>query len=455
MNKTVVKFGGSNLKSPEDFEKILRVVDAYPHPIIIIVSAFFGVTSALDEFLRSNNLNSKSIMRLRKHLWHIHRNALEANIEDPGLLEETFEEVNNRIIQLERYLLGIHYIGKTPSFAIDSILSYGERLSSCVLRAILSGHGFASREIFPEQLKLTTVDDHFSDSVDFNISEGPVKSFLAEDCTWVIPGFYGITRAGEVALFGRGGSDYSAAAIARCVGARSLDLWKDVDGFMTTDPEIVINPKGIQHLTYAEAAELAYFGAKVLHPRTVEPLSGKKIPIHIYNINKPDIQNPLTIINGSHEKENGTIKSITATSDISILKIKGEGVGILPGLLARVTQALDEQHINIKSVQTTQTAINLLLSPADLKQAARLVGQLQLALIMNIEYIDEIVLIALVGDGILKKPGIINRMVSVVACKGINIEMISFGASDVATYFIVKKEHRDIVIKDLHREFFP
>jgi len=227
-----------------------------------------------------------------------------------------------------------------------------------------------------------------------------------------------------------------------------------VDGFLSADPKIVKNPVVIKNLNYNEAAELSYFGAKILHPRTVEPLIESNIKIKLYNINDYKRLNPVSIINATSHISKRIVKSVTYTDDISILKLKGVGVGIKPGILSKITTAFDNHNINIKSVITTQTAINFILSKNDIITATELIKKLNLEIIYSIECVIDISLIAVVGEGMVSQKGIAKKVSGAIAKKNINIEIMSLGASDVAAYFIVKTADCLVAINEIHSEFF-
>jgi len=247
----------------------------------------------------------------------------------------------------------------------------------------------------------------------------------------------------------------TAAALARCIGAESVDLWKDVQGFMSADPKTVENPQVIHQLAYDEAAELSYFGARILHPRTFEPVLEKRIPIRIFNIdNVATDLTPVTVVVDQREIRKDVVKSVTFSDDFAILKLHGAGVGIKPGVMARVTSALHEAGINIKSIITAQTCINILLSRSDLKRSQDIVNHIGLIVVDEIAAVDDISLIAVVGDGILEKAGIAARVFSAVSQHDINIRTISAGASRVAIYFIVNREDCQKAVKSIHKEFF-
>jgi len=268
----------------------------------------------------------------------------------------------------------------------------------------------------------------------------------------VITGYFGCTVEGKITTFGRNGSDYCAAVIADGIDASRLEIWKDVDGFMSADPRIVKDAKNIDRLSYYEAAELSYFGAKILYPRTVEPLIKKDIPLHIKNIYCPEREGTV-IRNGSYERTK-IVKSITYNREISVLRIHGPGVGYKPGIIAEIGRILSDTGINIYSVITSQTCINLLLDLSDSRRSYEALKKLAGGVIERIDREGNIALIAVVGNGLLKSKGVAAKVFSAVAEEKINVEMISSGASEVAYYFIVQKKDLDSAVRAVHREFF-
>jgi len=457
--KVVVKFGGSNLKQKEDFARLVRVVSLYREaqysPIVIVVSALYGVTDILVQGLHHAKTNEHAVHGLISHLQEVHYRAAAYHIQDEAEQGRVISAIQQRLKELARYLQGIHYLGEIPDFASDRVLSYGERLSSLVLSSILQQEGFPCRECLPEDLGLYTNGTPHEAEVDFTLTETPVRAGLNLPCVYVIPGFYGISPEAKVTLLGRGGSDYTASAIARCIDADSLDLWKDVPGFMSADPRVVDNPEVLHCLDYQEAAELSYFGARLLHPRTFAPVMDKKIPIRLFNIEdfSPPLQ-PLTVIQAQSLQHAHIVKSVTFNDDLAVLKLLGAGVGIKPGILAQVTTVLQRGNINIKSVVTAQTCIDILLAREDLAKSRVLLENAGAAGIERMTAVEDISLIALVGNGILEQPGIAARALSAVSRHGINVRTISAGASEAAVYMIITRCHREKAIKSIHQEFF-
>lgn len=455
MKKIVAKFGGSNLKKKEDIQKLVKVIKAYNRPMVIVVSAFFGITNHITKSLSAIKNDADQIKTLTDYLKSVKEESINENFTDEKLAAETMLKVEERIAELEKYLTGIHCIGEVPEFVEDVVLSYGERLSSLILSSILSSYGINAEEALPEEMPLVTDGEFGNATVNYIASAAGVQKRLGDDKVYIVPGFYGVSDEGKVTLLGRGGSDYSAAALARCLDAESLDVWKDVDGFMSADPKLVEKPKLIDSLSYTEASELSYFGAGILHPRTVEPLRKVKIPINILNIDSfKGVIKPGTEVHANGQVSANIIKSVTYSNDFCILILKGAGVGMKKGVLAKATNALDIAGINIKSVITSQIAINLLLSVNDLKRAYQVIDKLNMPTVTELQAIDSLTTIAAVGEGILEQSGIAARMFMALANKKINVRLIASGASPVATYCVISDKDRDSSIKAVHSEFF-
>jgi aspartate kinase/aspartokinase/homoserine dehydrogenase 1 len=454
-NKIVVKIGGSNLKELCSLEKIIKIVNQYPKPLIIVVSAFFGTTDSLIDLLE-NVVNKPDILKpsldkIKEHKFEV----LSYYIKDHKALVNAKTEVEALIDELEKYLYGTAYIGETPDFLSDKILSYGEKLSANVINAVFNSNDIKSKEVLPAEIGLRTNDKYGDASVDFKLCTTDLNEVFKDEQVYIVPGFYGISSQGKVNLLGRGGTDYSAACIARLANAESLDIWKDVNGFMSADPKMVKNPTLIKHLSHSEAAELAYFGAKILHPRTIEPLTDTDIPIRLFDIGALNgTIEPITIINSSISEGAEVVKSITSSREFSILKIKGPGLGIMPGILATIASKLNDSDINIKSVITSQIAINLLLSAKDLKKSAKIISSLNLDEVSEVIPVKDIAVVAVVGQGILEKPGIGYKIFKSLAKENINVLMSTLGGSDVVCYLVIDKQQEKTAITKIHNTFF-
>ena len=456
MPKTVVKFGGSNLKCKEDIGNIIRVIKKYDQPVVVVVSAFYGVTNYLIDSLDKARHDESIAQKTIDYLLLLKRETLEMHIGDTIVIDRILSEIGILLEELGRYLRGIALTGDASPALEDHVLAYGERISAVFLAGIFNYEGIETKVAFPESIGLTTDGEFGTASVDFVKSTARIREALSGDMVvYVIPGFYGLSLEGKTTVFGRGGSDYSAASIARCLGAPSLDIWKDVNGFLSGDPKTVDNPVQIGQLTYNEAAELAYFGAKILHPRTVEPLAAPHIPIRIFNIySDSDLENPRSVVNAEKIVAKGVIKSVTSSEDFGILKLKGSGVGAKPGILAKVTTALHLAGINISSVLTSQISINILIAKKDLRTAYALVSAIELSAVGRVQIIEDISVIATVGNGIAENYGVAARIFTALAGNGINVIMSCLGASPIVCYFLVRKNDCIQAVKAIHEEFF-
>jgi bifunctional aspartokinase / homoserine dehydrogenase 1 len=455
MPKIIVKFGGSNLRSKEEIHRIIQVVKNYNQPLIIVVSAFHGVTNFLVDALEKTRHDETVAEKTVRHLQELKSGILTHFIEDEQLLEETLRLLGEQLEELKNYLHGIALTGDASKALEDHVLSYGERLSAIFLNSILLSQGIQSKASFPESIGLITDGEYGNASADFHLSTIRVRESLSGDHIYVVPGFYGVSKDQKTTLFGRGGSDYAAAAIARCVGASSLDIWKDVNGFLSSDPKLVAKPVLIEKLSYNEAAELAYFGAKILHPRTVEPLTDPHIPVRVFNIyGNLDVSTPLTVISREKSVQKGIIKSVTFSDDFGLLKLKGPGVGIKPGILAKVTTALHLAGINISSVLTSQISINILLAKKDLQNAYAVVSAIELTAVGKLQVEDDISIVAAVGHGITDNFGIAARIFTALASESINVLMSCSGASPIVSYYLVQTQDRTPAVRAIHREFF-
>lgn len=447
----VLKIGGSNLHDVNSLRSIAALVRQYDKPVFLVVSAFNGLTDQLYHLIRQP-VSKEAADLLIRQLREKYGSMLAADLTDTALLDRTLQGLDERLRRLNDLLQGSSLIGGVPDFVEDEVVSFGERISSLILTAYLNEQGLPTDELLPEDIGFYTDGTFHNATMDFSTPINDLAS-LDPDKHYVMPGFYGIDRARRITVFGRGGSDYSAACLAALLQAESLDVWKDVDGYLSGDPLRVKAPRRISRLSYREAAELSYFGARILHPRTVEPLKPRNIPIRIFNFSQAGQHlEPFTVIGQAYPDEG--IKSVTCTEGVRTLTLRGAAVGITPGILSKVTHQLEINRLNINSVITTQIAISLLLDAGVTDQARDLIRELKIAGVEDLDTSPELCLIAAVGEGVLTQPGIAARIFSAVAQCGINIRFISFGASRVAIYFLVDLPDKDEALHAIHTELF-
>lgn len=451
-----MKFGGGCLRDERDFLKVAKIIKSEKESLTVVVSAVYGITDLLIEAMEKALISEKEIDKIVEKIKDVHFGIIERGIIKNKSRAMLRKEIGSRIGNLKRNLYGICYTSEITDSVRAMILSYGERLSTFLLSGILNSERILAEAFESDKIGIVTDESYDNASANLQKVERNLKAtllpFLERGIVPIISGYFGCTPSGKVSLFGRNGSDYSASIIAYALDASSLEIWKDVDGFMSAEPKIVEKAKTLEKLSYREAAELAYFGAKILHPRTVEPISIKKIPLFIKNIKEPEKVG--TLITHERKESENIIKSVTYNRNISILRVQGAGVGYKPGVISEIGKRLSEKRINIHSIITSQTCINLIIDRNDSEKSLKCLKPLEGGVIEKIDKMEDVALIAVVGEGISQKEGIAGRVFSAVAREGVNIEMMSGGASEVAYYFIVKEGLVERVIKAVHREFF-
>ncbi|MEW6070898.1 MAG: aspartate kinase, partial [Candidatus Thermoplasmatota archaeon] len=393
----------------------------------IVVSAVENITDMLREHLK-NFTNINNIERLIQKLKTIHEEMILTAIQPKKILDEVMPELDDKLKQLERLLYGIAYTEELTLRTQDLILSFGERLAAPTLQGILQAKRIPTK-IF-ETDKLIITDDTFGaatallQETENKFSELVTPAIKNKELP-IITGFFGATKKGYVTTFGKGGSDYSAAIAAYALNARAVELWKDVEGFMSADPKIVKGAFYLDNLSYDEAAELAYFGAEIIHPRTVEPVAEKNIPIIIKNIFRPEKEG--SRITASTFKKGEVIKSVACRNDLGLVKVYGKGAGYRPGTLSEITSYLGKAGINIYSATTSQTCVSLLLHKNDLEKGFEILNSAKGGTIEKVESLGETALICVVGEGLAYTKGLAARIFKAVAEQNINVELISAG----------------------------
>ncbi|MDD2715624.1 MAG: aspartate kinase [Candidatus Wallbacteria bacterium] len=452
----VMKFGGGCLKDAADFIRTADIIRNDTDETIVVVSAVSGVTDLLLSGIQTALDSEHNVPGLLSNLLSVHENIVKSCIRKPKERLQVMKAIEQRIDNLKRQFFGAAYSGEISAALKAVILSYGERFSALILSGVLNDIGLDAEAMEADKIGMITDESCENATMIPELVRKEMREQLiqAVGCgrISVVTGFFGRSETGKVTTFGRNGSDYSAAVVAYAVNADSLEIWKDVDGFMTADPKMVKNAGRIDRLSYYEAAELSYFGAKILHPRTVEPLVELGTPLYIKNVGKPDSNG--TLIGAPGYTREDIIKSVTCSRKMAVLRIQGPGIGFKPGIISEIGRLIAGAGINIYSVITSQTCINLLVDKGDSSKGIEVLSPLCGGVIEKIDLQDRIALIGAVGEGLIHTPGLAARMFTVVAREHVNIQMISAGASDIAYYFIVDEEDVEKAIIAIHGEFF-
>lgn len=452
----VIKIGGSCLKGKRNIGHILELIAKQGRGHIFVVSALNGVTDILIHGMSAALEDEDNIPAIISRLKSKHMIVARHLISTGDFLKNFSRNLSKYLNELERLYYGLNFTREITERMQDVISSFGERFTVEFLVCALRCRGIQASYRLPHKIGLIT-DGKFGDAT-ANLRKTTqnlqlhLKPLLKEGMILFIPGFFGVSEGGDITTFGRGGSDYSAAVVAVAMQAETLEIWKDVPGYLSADPRIVDEAQLIPVLSYEEAAELSYFGAKILHPRTIEPLRTSKLNISIKNTINPD--GPGSLITSHSLRSGSVIKSVTHDTDIGILKIHSSGVGARLGILARIANRLAESRINIKSVVTSQTCISLLLAHKDLEPGYHALKSLKPKPYRRLEKIEDVALVSIVGEGMAQHKGIAARCFSAISKYNINVEMIAFGPSKVALYFLVGNRDLDTAVKAIHSTFF-
>ncbi len=447
----VHKFGGACTGSKRALKQICKHIVASEKPCIIAVSAAAGVTDFLKKTVTTVLMHKVAIPEVIKTLKHRHFELLPDNST-----KETINALNTQFSQLERLLFGISYTEELTARTQDLILTFGERLISVIIKEHLRQQNIDVDIVDPTKLIVT--DGVHGDAMaqlekTENKTQKTLKPLLQGEKVIIVPGFYGISEKNHaVTVLGRSGTDYTATVLGYALEAKKIIIWKDVKGFMSADPRIVPHAHNIPQLSYEEAAELAHFGAKILHPLAVLPAQLKRIPIEIRHFYQPNIS---TIIRTNNEnKENNVIKSVSYLKDLAVLKIYAAMGGHTRGLLAKLAISMENAEINVLSIATSQTCIAFLMKKEMVQRAVNSIKELHPRLIDSWQVEDDFALICVVGDGLGKIPGIASRVFNAVARVHVNVELISAGASHSAYHFTVKNTKLPQALRAVHDEFF-
>jgi aspartate kinase len=451
----VLKFGGSSLKNGESMMNVGEIIAADPEEKVIVISAIQGITDSLLEFM-SRERREEEVQEFIKVLRDRHYKILAEVAGSMDVKQTAVSKLTALLVRLERVLYGIIYLEELTPRTKDLVQSFGERMSVIVMAAMLQEIGVNAVPVEADELGIITDGTFGSATVDMETTRGNVAPRIYEmfkrQETPVITGFFAKTTDGFITLLGRNGTDYSASVIANAIDADSLEIWKDVDGFMSADPKAVPGAVPISHLSYEEAAELSYFGAKVLHPRTVEPARAKGITIRVRNVFKPAYEGTAIVPQGV--EGNRTIKSISSMPNMAMVRVYGAGLGSKSGVMSEISVLLSDAGIIVYSAATSQTCISLLIEERELKHAERALAEAKKGVVDRIESVRDVALLCLVGEGLGQKEGIAGKVFSIVASNGTNIGLISAGASTVALTFTVKRRDLERTTKTIHHEFF-
>ena len=445
---TVLKFGGTSVGSAEALKRAANIIVAEKNDKVAVVSAMSGITNFLVGALEDKNVDLEEVYTKfeERHM------TVAGEIFDEERFEYFRKDFDERFSQFKA-LLNDRDNWNDPFFK-DNVSSQGERFSSLMLAHLISSMGYKSVALTSEMAGVYAIGNPLSGSCDLKKTSVSmamnVRPMVESGVIPIITGFYGINEDGKPLTFGRGGSDYAASAIGNALDADMVEIWTDVNGFMSADPRLVPDAVSIEEMNYSEAAELAYFGAKVLHPRTIEPARMKHIPVKIKNSYQPE--HPGTLIHNLRKKRDALLKSVAMKSDLSIVTLRSGEIAYRPKLMAKALDKFGEVDA-IYGVSTSLSTMAFLIHNNDVPKALGNLRDMDLEDLEGIDVKSGVALICAVGDDLLDRSGFSGEVFGAVKDIGANVEMISEGASDVSLNFVVPTESAADVIKILHSRF--
>ncbi|MEM4576856.1 MAG: aspartate kinase [Candidatus Nezhaarchaeales archaeon] len=457
--KIVMKFGGVCTSSGANILRIVDIVRRHVEKgdkVILVISAMAGVTDTLINLVNKALFGDvNEIDMLLSNIKYRHIQACIEAIKNEKLRKEAIQDVENYVQELQTMLKVISYLKEASARTRDRVLAFGEKMATRVVwRALLSEN--IKAEYFTGGQAGIVTDDNFGQanplpSLCEEFLKKTLMPLIERDVVPVITGFIGQTIEGVETTLGRGGSDYSATIIGAALEFDEVWVWKDVEGIMTADPKIVPDAKPIPKISYDEATELAYFGAKVLHPLALKPLIEKSIPLRVRSFF--NLENPGTIVH-RETCNDAIVKAVSMIPRVAIITVSGAGLYEAPLIVAKVFEALYDVSANavMVSQSSSQTNISIVVSEEKLNVLLKKLKEI-LPRNCDITWESDVCVIAVVGSGMRGRPGVAAKVFSAVAEKGVNVRMIAQGASELNISLVVKREDAIKAVRALHDAF--
>ena len=451
----ILKFGGTSVGTAESIGNVKRIVEATEHPVIVVVSALGGVTDRLIALSRMAAGGDEGWRGGVDELQQRHHDMARAVVPQqrrPGLLAA----IDGLTDELRSILHGVCLIQDLTPKTADAIVSYGERLSSLLCTALFDG-----ARHFDARRFIKTARQDGKRIVDFETTNRLIRETFAERCPIAVTGGFIASDAtsGVTTNLGRGGSDYTAAILAAALDAEALEIWTDVDGFMTADPRVIPTAYTIDQLSYGEATELCNFGAKVVYPPTIFPVCMKNIPIYVKNTFNPAA--PGSVIRREPGDTQRPIRGISSVNEMSMVTVSGMSMVGVIGVNRRIFTTLADGGISVFMVAQTssETSTSICMTPPDARRACRLLDaefsrEIADGAMNPAQLVDGLATIAVVGERMKRTPGIAGKLFSVLGRNGISVCAVALGALEMNLSFVVERPLLQKALNVLHDSFF-
>jgi aspartokinase/homoserine dehydrogenase 1 len=451
----VLKFGGTSVGSAENIQKVKEILMGQDDDVIVVVSALGGIT---DKILSAAKMAAIGTGYFQAELTEINTRHYQT-IEKLFVTEKQADVKAKTTVlleELERIIHGVSLIGELTPKTLDKIGGFGERLSSLIISEYIP-----ESKWFDSSKLIKTNSDFGKAIVDFGQTNQLIQAaFASFSGIAIVPGFISSNDAGEYTTLGRGGSDYTGAILAAALDVASLEIWTDVNGFMTADPRVISKAYTIKMLSYSEAMELSHFGAKVIYPPTILPVYKKGIPVRIKNTMEPEAEGTL-ITDSKHNGKDLPIKGISSISNITLITIQGLGMVGVTGISARLFGALARQNVNVILISqaSSENSISFAIDSSSTSKAETAIRQefdreIQLDQINKITIEENLAIVAIVGENMKHATGVAGKLFNTIGKNGVNIIAIAQGASELNISWVVKVSDLRKTLNVVHESFF-
>jgi aspartate kinase len=460
----VMKFGGTSVGGAERIAQAVDLVIAGArdgHQIVVVTSAMSGITNQL---IAAAQIAARGNWQpsVRDNFFERHRTIADQLIKDQTLRRKALMDVvRERLDQFEKLCFGLSMVHELTPRLLDVISSTGERLLAPILAGAIAARGLEAEAV--EATELIVTNDQFGSADPLmektrGKAESRLRPMIERGVIPVITGFIGATEDGVLTTLGRGGSDYSASIIGAALGADEVWIWTDVDGVMTANPGEVPEARTMREISYSEASELAYYGAKVLHHRTILPVYKQNIPLRI--LNSFNASDPGTRVSRDGHPSSRGVKAVTSIRNVSLVTISGKGMPGMPGIAAKTFSAVAAERANIFMISQASSENNLCLV-VNAGESRRIVKALRSWLeldllqghVEDISADDSVAVVAAIGDRMQGRPGIAGKVFGSLGAAGVNVIAISQGSSERNISFIVSADQAADAVRAIHRAF--
>ncbi|MDL2277026.1 bifunctional aspartate kinase/homoserine dehydrogenase I [Parabacteroides sp. OttesenSCG-928-G07] len=454
----VLKFGGTSVGSVNSILNVKKIVEAIDEPVIVVVSALGGIT---DKLLETSAMAAKGDVAYEKSLSEIitrHLDMIEEIIPEKALRKELQEKTMYLLDELGNIFRGVYLINDLSAKTSDTIVSYGERISSLIISYVIDGV-----KLYDSRKFIKTTPQFNKHVVDFDVTNQLIKeTFASLPKVALVPGFISSNLiTGEVSNLGRGGSDYTASILAAALNASVLEIWTDVDGFMTADPKVINSAYVIERLSFTEAMELCNFGAKVIYPPTIYPVYHKNIPIRILNTFNPDAPGTYISKERQPEEQKAIIKGISSINDTCLVTVQGLGMVGVIGVNYRIFKTLAQNGISVFMVSQASSENNttFAVKNADADLAVKVLNEefepeRSQGEISDITAEKELATVAIVGENMKRTPGIAGKLFGTLGRAGISVIACAQGASETNISFVINSKYLRKALNSIHDSFF-